>query len=783
MPALAPLLAPEVPGPPTVMKKAPRKLRRKNPPPSLFNNHQKLPSATSSMTSISNSRPSSSWSAAGTKSGGWFSRAGKSMDAGNGKNELRQEDSRRPSAVPLPQDLGLGFDVGNGGVLTPPGSGSPTGPSMQQYKDASNGLASPALAAAPPRRKRSYSTGSTANGGLSLFPPPIPPRAEGFSSSTLDPNHQHPAFRPKARTVPIDDEFLLPPTAPFSAPAERSSPSRIASESPVLPPLPFFQSGSLGIMPGSASSASSQYSILKDALVDDRPPLSPKHPGRKARSRSTSRSPQPPESAPSTPRSMPTSPLRPLTPPESTNEAIEVAADVALAEPYDAPVRTIDDASFPFHAVTSEEPIVLPIRSSTTSAKTMPESFPMPPETKKGERRGSFLGGWKLAMKNSPIGGRQTPANDAPVGVGSGGGWVYRRRNSFSSPCPPSAEKIKHSSYAQEYKEFRKQKAAGPAASTSQTAAECTMAASNTFAARAAVAGLKPSEPEKKPKNTQAAIKGSGSTRKNFKEKMKSVEARFNSKNSTPAASVSASASNTPTSTMPASSPPVAKEKELVGLDVAIRQMNLLEEQLKSGRPPSPPDSRDGEESGDVSVLPLNITKPDSPAASIKEASASLSRKSTSSLASFVTARSQPAPPPSVGHKKTNSLSPLRKEIELGAPPPPAGAKGDKGKGKEVNGSASGPSAYSIYPPPSEYLGKGGSSNNGPCTAPTPPKPVAKLFVICCRCKYWHDLPSAMYRGMVENGGATRCPYCLHGMETACCSGYTCVVYLHQRHH
>ena len=102
------------------------------------------------------------------------------------------------------------------------------------------------------------------------------------------------------------------------------------------------------------------------------------------------------------------------------------------------------------------------------------------------------------------------------------------------------------------------------------------------------------------------------------------------------------------------------------------------------------------------------------------------------------------------------------------------------------------------------------------------PKPIAKMFVICCKCKYWHDLPSRLYEAMalprkindkdgipisvgakrlgdgeedVAKGKAKResihgkvfttvkCPWCEHGMSTACCAGWTAVVYLHERHH
>ena len=143
-----------------------------------------------------------------------------------------------------------------------------------------------------------------------------------------------------------------------------------------------------------------------------------------------------------------------------------------------------------------------------------------------------------------------------------------------------------------------------------------------------------------------------------------------------------------------------------------------------------------------------------------------------------------------------------------------------------------------------------GSSNpSDPLTANAlTPKPLAKMFVICCKCKYWHDLPSKLYEAMalprkieaadkiaqsvgavtggeesrkiakgfgrgkggvgagkeVEGAGkgkekgkdkavvagvegkvftTVKCPWCEHGMSTACCAGWTAVVYLHEKHH
>lgn len=119
-----------------------------------------------------------------------------------------------------------------------------------------------------------------------------------------------------------------------------------------------------------------------------------------------------------------------------------------------------------------------------------------------------------------------------------------------------------------------------------------------------------------------------------------------------------------------------------------------------------------------------------------------------------------------------------------------------------------------------------GGPGTGSAAAATQIKPLAKMFVICCKCKFWHDLPSALYKEMAmsreivvdehehehdpeglgfrprdlnpksesERRGSTgkvhgrietsvQCPWCQHGMSTNCCAGWSCVVYLHERHH
>ncbi|KAL4792704.1 hypothetical protein BDV19DRAFT_367972 [Aspergillus venezuelensis] len=119
---------------------------------------------------------------------------------------------------------------------------------------------------------------------------------------------------------------------------------------------------------------------------------------------------------------------------------------------------------------------------------------------------------------------------------------------------------------------------------------------------------------------------------------------------------------------------------------------------------------------------------------------------------------------------------------------------------------------------------------------------VAKLFVICCRCKFWHDMPSGVYASLtnsdplsvaldqelahwdqnalserltgatgeaqplhessskpLESGihqrmlrarltrnvpsGPVKCCWCEHTMSKQCCQGWTTVVQMRQRHH
>ncbi|OIW26171.1 hypothetical protein CONLIGDRAFT_521874 [Coniochaeta ligniaria NRRL 30616] len=76
--------------------------------------------------------------------------------------------------------------------------------------------------------------------------------------------------------------------------------------------------------------------------------------------------------------------------------------------------------------------------------------------------------------------------------------------------------------------------------------------------------------------------------------------------------------------------------------------------------------------------------------------------------------------------------------------------------------------------------------------------PIAKMFVECCSCKFYHDMPSKLYECMAKpdavvedklrgiSGAITtmvKCPWCQHNMSTSCCAGYAAVVYVKEKLH
>jgi hypothetical protein len=76
--------------------------------------------------------------------------------------------------------------------------------------------------------------------------------------------------------------------------------------------------------------------------------------------------------------------------------------------------------------------------------------------------------------------------------------------------------------------------------------------------------------------------------------------------------------------------------------------------------------------------------------------------------------------------------------------------------------------------------------------------PIAKMFVECCSCKFFHDMPAKLYECMAKpdaivedkqrgiSGAITtmvKCPWCQHNMSRECCAGYAAVVVLKEKLH
>jgi hypothetical protein len=73
------------------------------------------------------------------------------------------------------------------------------------------------------------------------------------------------------------------------------------------------------------------------------------------------------------------------------------------------------------------------------------------------------------------------------------------------------------------------------------------------------------------------------------------------------------------------------------------------------------------------------------------------------------------------------------------------------------------------------------------------------MFVECCGCRYFHDMPSRLYEAMSHPESAlggtgefshalgmsmtVKCPWCQHDMSTKCCAGLAAMVYVKERLH
>ncbi|KAL0640625.1 hypothetical protein Q9L58_000294 [Maublancomyces gigas] len=788
MPSLMPLLSSSSNAPssaPVSSKKAAKKLRRKNPPPSLSTNHQKLPSSAGSSTyDLPKSRPSSSRSFHNITSGdGWFATLHNPLPAPlptphpntstNGRRksgpniDYRSQDefTFRPMTPPESGSPELGYQrPQHHNHHSLPSSGpsaynSPLTLSKQNSFPIQQTLVSPPskiVKGRGPDAFKAFSYDSYNN--MPVSPPPQSPPANSIPPTYLGtaqyPNNllQQPPTPQRAQTFPTPlNTDLAPPTA-----FQLSQMGRTPNGSPILPPLPSFQSGGFGFDLPNTNNNDNRFTQTNTGRQRFKP-ASP---------------PLPSPGAPPLPERR-----RPTVFTESGMHSSMLDSPLMESPLIQSP------GDYIFHALTAEEPISLPSSAEQTpeSSPRMNES-PQPPTKgrvrRKSDAVSSFLGGWKLAMmgsshssstlNNEKSTSTSSESDAPPVGVGDGGGWIHRRKGSFSSTRPPSREKSKHGAYAQEYKEFRAQKQAE--GTPSKTSSKASSKASSKRSSKDSVS-TSPVEG-----TGVSAILGNSPTKE---QKMKGIEVRRNGSDSEGIKTVNIHLASV--------EPAKIETSEVVSLDVAVRQMNLLEERLSKGRPLSPPDSRDGEKPAPVgtgesdkgyhagSEYSQTDTTLSTPQNSRQNSAQSSARNSgTSSPAGSINQKSQlhSAPRPSLAKQTTadkgKSRSPLRNEIDSDS----VSSSSDEKKERERKNSPRHPASSEFSLGKVKNTGTGLGDLSSGSRPPTPPKPIAKLFVICCRCKYWHDLPSVMYRGMVENGGATRCPYCLHGMEVSCCAGY-----------
>lgn len=114
-------------------------------------------------------------------------------------------------------------------------------------------------------------------------------------------------------------------------------------------------------------------------------------------------------------------------------------------------------------------------------------------------------------------------------------------------------------------------------------------------------------------------------------------------------------------------------------------------------------------------------------------------------------------------------------------------------------GQSQGPARPSVPPAVPKHLQPPTAARSQPLAPPElRMAPIAKMFVECCSCRFYHDMPSKVYECMAKpdavvedrargiSGAITtmvKCPWCQHNMSTSCCAGYAAVVYIKEKLH
>lgn len=148
--------------------------------------------------------------------------------------------------------------------------------------------------------------------------------------------------------------------------------------------------------------------------------------------------------------------------------------------------------------------------------------------------------------------------------------------------------------------------------------------------------------------------------------------------------------------------------------------------------------------------------------------------------------------PPVLVPGPASYLEEARKATPLAPPPPLLGSP-------RLGPKVTPPSSIRSQPSSTSDLALAKAPRHVPGSPVVGGEPIAKMFVECCGCKYFHDMPSNLYeamanpeaiirpRGNVGFAGAVsmtvKCPWCSHEMSTKCCAGYAAMVYVKERLH
>lgn len=109
------------------------------------------------------------------------------------------------------------------------------------------------------------------------------------------------------------------------------------------------------------------------------------------------------------------------------------------------------------------------------------------------------------------------------------------------------------------------------------------------------------------------------------------------------------------------------------------------------------------------------------------------------------------------------------------------------------------PSVLSEASPSTDTIGRSLRPASTPSLGPLEREPLAKVFVECCGCRFFHNMPSNLYEAMANPEGVlgardslgyagaismtVKCPWCKHEMSTKCCAGLAAMVYVKERLH